>query len=145
VDQDRIKDLMMAMDEHGITKLQLKEGEEEILLEKAVAQMVANIPHAIPEAHYVVKDPIIEKSEIFADEAQYVTSPMVGTFFESPSPDSPAFIKIGDHVNEDSVVCIIEAMKVMNEIKAGVKGRVEAVLVETSHPIEFGTKLFKII
>src|SRR4029077_229169 len=74
----------------------------------------------------------------------HITSPMVGTFYSAPSPDDPSFVKIGDKVDKNSVVCIIEAMKVMNEVKAGVSGTVAEVLVESGHPVEFGTKLFRI-
>lgn len=75
----------------------------------------------------------------------YVTSPMVGTFYPSPSPEDPSFVKVGDRVEKNSVVCIIEAMKVMNEIKANVTGIVSEVLIETGQPVEFGTKLFRIV
>lgn len=75
----------------------------------------------------------------------YVTSPMVGTFYQTPSPDDPAFVKVGDKIEKHTVVCIIEAMKVMNEVKAGVTGTVAEILVENGHPVEFGTKLFRII
>lgn len=74
----------------------------------------------------------------------FVTSPMVGTFYASPSPDDPPFLKVGDKVDSQTVVCIIEAMKVMNEVKAGVTGVVAEVLVETGHPVEFGTKLIRV-
>lgn len=74
----------------------------------------------------------------------YVTSPMVGTFYSSPSPEDPSFVKVGDKIEKHTVVCIIEAMKVMNEVKAGVSGTVAEVLVESGHPVEFGTKLFRI-
>ena len=77
--------------------------------------------------------------------SMYVTSPMVGTFYSTPSPDDPDFIKIGDKIEKNTVVCIIEAMKVMNEVKAGVSGTVAEMLVENGHPVEFGTKLFRII
>ncbi|HJZ12173.1 MAG TPA: biotin/lipoyl-containing protein, partial [Acidobacteriota bacterium] len=73
------------------------------------------------------------------------TSPMVGTFYTSPSPDDPVFVKVGDRVEEDTIICIIEAMKVMNEVKAGMKGQVAEVLIENAHPVEFGTKMFLII
>ncbi|MGE3715728.1 MAG: acetyl-CoA carboxylase biotin carboxyl carrier protein subunit, partial [Simkaniaceae bacterium] len=73
------------------------------------------------------------------------TSPMVGTFYASPSPDDEALVKVGDTVTEDTVVCIIEAMKVMNEVKAGKKGTVAEVFIESAHPVEFGTKLFRIV
>jgi acetyl-CoA carboxylase biotin carboxyl carrier protein len=74
----------------------------------------------------------------------YVTSPMVGTFYASPSPDDPAFVKVGDKIEKGYVVCIIEAMKVMNEVKSSASGTVVEILVENGHPVEFGTKLFRI-
>lgn len=77
-------------------------------------------------------------------DGTYVTSPMVGTCYSSPSPDDPAFVKVGDRIEKDTVVCIIEAMKVMNEVKAGVSGIVAEVLVQSGNPVEFGTKLFRI-
>jgi acetyl-CoA carboxylase biotin carboxyl carrier protein len=73
-----------------------------------------------------------------------VKSPMVGTFYRSPSPDSPAFVDVGDKISEDSVVCIIEAMKVMNEIQAETKGTITEILVENGDSIEFGQPLFKV-
>ena len=69
---------------------------------------------------------------------------MVGTFYSSPSPDDPHFVKVGDKIEKHTVVCIIEAMKVMNEVKAGVGGTVAEILIESGHPVEFGTKLFRI-
>ncbi len=82
-----------------------------------------------------------EKSEA---PGAHVTSPMVGTFYSSPSPDDPSFVKVGDKIDKNTIVCIIEAMKVMNEVKAGVTGTVTEILVESGHPVEFGTKLFRI-
>lgn len=75
----------------------------------------------------------------------FVTSPMVGTYYSTPSPEDPFFVKVGDRVEKETVVCIIEAMKVMNEVKAGVSGIVAEILVENGHPVEFGTKLLRII
>jgi acetyl-CoA carboxylase biotin carboxyl carrier protein len=74
----------------------------------------------------------------------YVKSPMVGTFYRSPSPDSPAFVDVNSKVDEKSVVCIIEAMKIMNEIQAEVKGTVVEVLVENGQPVEYGQRLYKV-
>jgi acetyl-CoA carboxylase biotin carboxyl carrier protein len=79
-----------------------------------------------------------------AAEARFITSPMVGTFYRSPSPDAPPYVEIGSVVDEDTVVCIIEAMKVMNEIKAEVKGVITEVLAENAKPVEFGQKLFAV-
>jgi len=74
----------------------------------------------------------------------YVTSPMVGTYYSSPSPDDPHFVKVGDKIDKNSVIGIVEAMKVMNEVKAGVNGVVAEVLAESGHPVEFGTKLLRV-
>ncbi len=74
----------------------------------------------------------------------YVTSPMVGTYYATPSPDDPSFVKVGDRIEKHTVVCIIEAMKVMNEVKANVVGSVAEILIENGHPVEFGTKLFRV-
>ena len=79
-----------------------------------------------------------------ADNATYITSPMVGTFYSAPSPESPVFAKAGDSVQEDSIVCIIEAMKIMNEIQSEKKGTIAEVLVENGQPIEYGQKLFRL-
>lgn len=80
------------------------------------------------------------------DEAgfAYVKSPMVGTFYRSPSPDSPPFVDANSKIEEKSVVCIIEAMKIMNEIQAEVKGTIVEVLVENGQPVEYGQRLFKV-
>lgn len=74
----------------------------------------------------------------------YVTSPMVGTYYSAPSPDDAPFVKVGDKIDENTVVCIIEAMKVMNEVKAGVKGIVAEILPESGHPVEFGSKIIRV-
>lgn len=81
-----------------------------------------------------------------ADETgfTYVKSPMVGTFYRSPSPENPAFVETGSKVDEKTVVCIIEAMKIMNEIQAEARGSVVEVLVENGQPVEYGQRLFKI-
>lgn len=81
-----------------------------------------------------------------ADETgfAYVKSPMVGTFYRSPSPENPAFVDVGAKVEEKTVVCIIEAMKIMNEIQAETKGSVVEVLVENGQPVEYGQRLFKV-
>lgn len=78
------------------------------------------------------------------DESKLIKSPMVGTFYTSPSPDSPPFVQVSDPVSEDMVVCIVEAMKVMNEIKAEVKGVIAEILVENGESVEYGQPLFRL-
>ena len=92
----------------------------------AAAQMTAPIP------------------DLPAEQVKYITSPMVGTFYRASSPDTMPYVEIGKAVEEDTVVCIIEAMKVMNEIKAETKGVITDVLAENSKPVEFGQKLFSV-
>lgn len=79
------------------------------------------------------------------EKALYITSPMVGTLYLAPSPEDSPFVKVGDRVEKNSVVCVIEAMKVTNEIKSNVSGTITEILVENAHPVEFGTKLFRIV
>jgi acetyl-CoA carboxylase biotin carboxyl carrier protein len=79
-----------------------------------------------------------------ADNSAVIKSPMVGTFYTASSPDSPPYVKIGDHVGPETTVCIVEAMKVFNQIPAELSGRIVAILVENGSPVEFGQPLFKV-
>ena len=78
-------------------------------------------------------------------DGKFITAPLVGTLYQAPSSDDSPFVKVGDRVDENTVVCIIEAMKVMNEVKAGVSGTIAEILVSNGHPVEFGTKLIRIV
>ncbi len=78
------------------------------------------------------------------DNATYITSPMVGTFYTAPSPENPAYVKTGDKISNDSIVCIIEAMKIMNEIQAEQSGAIAEILVENGQPVEYGQRLFRL-
>lgn len=105
-------------------------------------------PSAAPEAATVPAQAaaVVPSTNPTGDEAgyAYVKSPMVGTFYRSPSPENPSFVENGAKVEEKTVVCIIEAMKIMNEIQAEIKGTVTEVLVENGQPVEYGQRLFKI-
>ncbi len=98
---------------------------------------------ASPEARAAVQEE--DREEKSGEEIHYITAPMIGTFYRAPDPSSPPFVKEGDHVNKGDVVCIIEAMKLMNEVEADVSGVVKEVLVENAQPVEYGQKLFAII
>jgi len=121
-------------------KLQKGAGEKTVF---AAPQVIAApiTPAVIPEAKGA---PAVAASEPVAVPAKEITSPMVGTFYRAASPESPPFIDVGQEVNEDTVVCIIEAMKVMNEIKAEVKGVIAEVVAENGKPVQFGQALFKV-
>ena len=163
MDLKQIKELMAAMEKAGLKRLRIKQEKGfEIELEKpdetsfhGVAMMrsmesppvhfvpPASPPHKVSHEEKAAHHHSHEKRE--ETPGRHVTSPMVGTFYTSPSPDDPVFVKVGDRVEEDTIICIIEAMKVMNEVKAGMKGQVAEVLIENAHPVEFGTKMFLII
>lgn len=141
---------MAAMTRHGTIKLKIKEEGFEIELEReSVYASTSTQPASTYEETRSQKidippsfgSPLPHKEEL---NGKFVNSPMVGTFYNTPAPDEPAFVKPGDTVEADTVVCIIEAMKVMNEVKAGISGKVTEVLVDNGHPVEFGTKLFRI-
>lgn len=151
-----IKELMASMGRTGTKRISLKKEGFEIEIERDSVtpsqedmleleqgrefQTIRRAPQALP------RTPDLQSSNSAQPDAPgtFITSPMVGTFYSAPSPDDPAFIKVGDKVEKNTVVCIVEAMKVMNEIKAGISGTVVEVLVDSATPVEFGTKLFRI-
>ena len=159
MDLKQIKELMHEMGRTGICKLGLKQAGIELTLERKEAQ--EETPEEKTASEQKEENPMAgdiqkhrkgasvaaaeeSKTEKENDNDLYVQSPMVGTFYQAPSPEEPAFIKVGDKINKDAIVCIVEAMKVMNEVKAGVDGVVAEVLIKNGHPVEFGSKLFRI-
>ena len=126
-----------ALEEENF-KLQLKRGPESVTQVISAPQMVA-APAAVPVAAPAAPAADAPSAD---DGLIEITSPMVGTFYRSPSPDTDSFAEVGQEIGEESVVCIIEAMKVMNEIKAEVKGTVKKILVDNATPVQFGQPLF---
>lgn len=150
MDIEQIKDLMNHLEKSSLRKLIYKVKDFELHLEKESAYQPPPRPR---EAHVETESAFHSEVALKGERGgairsdapgTFVTSPMVGTFFSSPSPDQPAFVKVGDKVDENTVVCIVEAMKVMNEVKAGMSGTVAEVLVDNSQPVEFGTRLLRI-
>lgn len=165
-----IKELMSAMERTGTKRLTLKKDNFELTLERDETlgfRASDYLPETLEESlrdsqTFSRTDQALSRgSEMPANRAsspvsteplkeevanaKYITSPMVGTFYTSPSPEDPSFVKPGDKIDKNSVVCIIEAMKVMNEIKANMTGTIAEILVDSGQPVEFGTKLFRII
>ena len=142
---DEIKELMDALVDRGLSKVVYKKGDVEVQLEKEAAPAPsperAALPAPTPAA--IHSGPVVEEEA--QEKGDFVTSPMVGTYYSCPAPEHPPFIKVGDQIDEDTVVCIVEAMKVMNEVKAGVTGKVAEVLLDNVQPVEYGTKLFRIV
>jgi len=148
-DVRRVRRLVELMIEHELTEIDLRQADQRIRLKKGGDQIVTMAPSAAAPAAAAVAAPAAASAAPAApkvDDANIVTikSPMVGTFYAAPSPESPPFVKVGDHISAKSTVCVIEAMKVFNEIPAEVSGQVVAVLVDNGEPVEFGHPLFKI-
>ena len=124
-------------------KLQKGAGEQTIFAAPSVPQMIAvpAVAGAAAEAGPTTGAPAAPPSSVASTE---ITSPMVGTFYRAASPEAPPFVDVGREVNEDTVVCIIEAMKVMNEIKAEVSGVIAEVVAENGKPVQFGQALFRV-
>lgn len=137
-----IQELADLLTENSLTELSLKEGDKEIVLKKekefatvAQSSVVSAAQTAAGSAESFVCTPVEVK------KGKPITSPMVGTFYKAPSPDSEPFVKVGSVVEEGQVVCIIEAMKLMNEIESEVSGKVIEICVEDAQPVEFGQVL----
>lgn len=144
MDIRKIKKLMELVEQSGINELEVREGEESIRLSKAPAGVVmASV--AAPAAAPAAAAPVTAAVPVAAQPAGHtLNAPMVGTFYRAPSPDSAPFIEVGKTVSAGDVVCIIEAMKLMNQIEADKSGVVTAILVEDGQPVEFGQPLVMI-
>ena len=149
-DLKRIKELIDIMKENGLDEIEIKHGDDKIHLKRSSGQqqMIA----AMPISHQ--NTPVAGNSNEVAEspasvgetvsELTEIKSPIVGTFYRKPSPDSEPFVSVDSHVNEQMIVCVIEAMKVMNEIKAEVSGTIVEVMVKDGQAIEYGQVLFKV-
>lgn len=133
--------------ERGDVKLRVKRGQEVHVVSAPAAMPVVAAPHAVaaPAAHASAPIAAAPAAPAAEEEALHIVkSPIVGTFYEAPSPGSPAFVKVGDHVNAGQVLCIVEAMKLMNEIEADATGEIVKILVNNGQPVEYGQPLFSI-
>ena len=154
MDLRKLKKLIDLVEESGISELEITEGEEKVKIVKsgvgapATAQVSAaqavSIPTEAPAAPAVALGAAPAVSAEVQQEGHVLKSPMVGTFYRSPSPDAKAFVELGQTIKEGQTICIIEAMKLMNEIEADASGVVKAVLVENGQPVEYGQPLFVI-
>jgi acetyl-CoA carboxylase biotin carboxyl carrier protein len=142
-----IKKLIALMEKHDLShvsvasegvKIKLNRGADVSAVQSILAAQAA-APPAAPHAPALAADPAVD-----APTGPEITAPMVGTFYSAESPESPPLASIGTKVTEDTVVCIIEAMKVMNEIKADTKGTITEVLVDNASPVQFGEPLYRI-
>ena len=142
MDIKNIKNLVTLMVENDLSKIELQEGDTHILLRRGQAPVVNTAATIAPAAAAPLPNPA--PSPVGEPTGTYIRSPMVGTFYASPDPESPPFVKVGDIVEADTVICIVEAMKVFNEIKAEVSGRLTKMLVSNSEAVEYDQPLFAV-
>ncbi|HJP37513.1 MAG: acetyl-CoA carboxylase biotin carboxyl carrier protein [Gammaproteobacteria bacterium] len=147
MDIRKIKKLIELVEESGVAELEITEGEESV----RICRFSANLPAAVAAPAHTPAVPAIlpaatqsEAAPAPEAEGQKVTAPMVGTYYSSPSPSAEPFVQVGDEVQVGDPLCIIEAMKMMNQIDAEVSGRIRAIQVENAEPVEFDQVLFVI-
>ncbi len=147
MDIRKVKKLIELLEESGIAEIEIHEGEESVRISRS-SQIAAPMMQAAPVAAAPVAPAAApapaaaESSEPALPSGHQVTSPIVGTFYRSPSPSAKAFVEVGHSVNAGDTLCIIEAMKIMNQIEADKSGVVKAILAENGQPVEYGQPLF---
>lgn len=153
MDIRKVKKLIELLEESNIDEIEIKEGEESVRISRNRAPVMpqfygtpmaapAAAAPAAPVAPATVAAPVDAKPAL---NGHVVKSPMVGTFYRSPSPGSPSFVEVGKHVKVGDVICIVEAMKMMNQIESDKAGIVEAILVEDGQPVEFDQPMLTIV
>ncbi len=149
MDIRKVKKLIELLEESGISELEIKEGEESVRIARAAPQAASPPPApaaaAPAQAEQVASEPAGgasaggEQGDL--PSGHVIESPMVGTYYSASSPSSPPFVEVGQSVKAGETVCIIEAMKILNQIETDVSGTVKAILVENGSPVEFGAPL----
>ena len=160
MDIRKVKKLIEMLEESNLNEIEIKEGEEAVKLVKSnpvPSNFISSTPAIISEptqqspitkpsaplSEATVTQEIGQTSDVL-ESGNKMNSPMVGTFYSAPNPESEPFVKVGDQINEGDVLCIIEAMKMMNEVKSEFSGTVKQILVDNAEPVEFDQTLFVI-
>ena len=141
IDLEGLRQLIEMLERSSLTELELKTEEGRIRLSKTAS--VGQAPAAVVAQPTTLPTPSTETTDA-EDEDTFVTSPFVGTLYLAPSPESEPFVRVGDSIAPGQVLCIVEAMKLMNEIESDIAGRIVEVLVENGKPVEFGDRLFRV-
>ena len=150
MDIRKVKKLIELLEESGIAEIEIHEGEESVRISRGgsapLPQTMVNVPPVDASSSLKTQLSANENSssDDYSDEGEVITAPMVGIFYSSPSPDQPPFINKGQNIKTGDVLCIIEAMKIMNQIEADIGGKLVRILVENGDPVEYGQPLFVI-
>ncbi len=149
-DLEKLRELVALMEQHGLTEIDLRRQDQRWKLRRGPAEVMqvvpaggfaaASAPAALSPAGAAPLPPVAAENK----DSVVIKSPTVGTYYESPSPGDPPFLAVGSKVTQDSVVCIIEAMKVFNQITADVNGTITEILIKNGDPVEFGQPLFRV-
>ncbi|MGD8742707.1 MAG: acetyl-CoA carboxylase biotin carboxyl carrier protein [Granulosicoccaceae bacterium] len=145
MDIRKVKKLIELLEESGIAEIEIKEGEESVRISRNspnVAPVAAAIPAAAAAPAPVAAPPAAEEKTESVPAGHMVRSPMVGTFYRASSPGAKEFVQVGDTVSAGDTLCIIEAMKILNQIEADKSGKITAILVENGQPVEYDEPLF---
>ena len=148
MDIRKVKKLIELLETSDIAEIEIKEGEEAVRISRSSSVMTTVVAPATAPASAPAPSSVAEAEEKPAPQTtsgHVVSSPMVGTFYRSPSPSSPPYVEVGTHVKAGDVVCIVEAMKMMNQIEAEKAGIIEAILVNDGEPVEFDQPLVTIV
>lgn len=151
MDIRKVKKLIELLEESDVVELEIKEGEESVRISRGKAASMS-MPMAMAPVAAPISAPVAPAQTAASDtdrsepsyDGHVVESPMVGTYYEAPAPGNPPFVKIGQRVNVGETLCIIEAMKILNQIESDVAGEVKAILCKNGDPVEYGQKLFVI-
>ena len=149
MDIRKVKKLIELLDESGIAEIEITEGEEAVRISRYPTGVAAPAPApmpvaAAPQAPAAAAAPAAEPAAAPEEEGYLVSAPMVGTFYSSSSPGAAPYVQVGDRVSEGDTLCIIEAMKMMNQIEADVSGVIKSIRVQNGEPVEYGQTLFVI-
>ncbi len=136
-----IKEMIQLMNENSLTELELEKDGLKIRLKKGSG---GSIEHEVREVQKIPTGEAKDSSKMPVPLRASIQSPMVGTFYAAPAPDAPPFLQVGSQVEIGQVICVIEAMKLMNEIKSEVRGKVVEILVNNGDPVEFNQPLFRL-
>lgn len=146
MDIQELEKVIALMEASSLSELEVSEGDKRLVLKRETLQSQVQVMQApMMQAQAPMAAPAENKEDKPSHSGHVIKSPMVGTFYQSPSPSSPSFAEVGQAVKKGDVVCIIEAMKMMNQIEADKSGIVEAVLAEDGQPVEFDQPLFTIV
>ncbi|MDG1874116.1 MAG: acetyl-CoA carboxylase biotin carboxyl carrier protein [Mariniblastus sp.] len=145
-DVEKIRELIELMQEHELNEVDLKESDQRIRLRRGADQQIAYAaPPAMPTATPAAAPAASDTPAADDPNVVYIESPTIGTFYSKSKPESPDYVKVGDMVTPDTIVCIVEAMKMFNEIPAGISGKIIEVLVNNEDPVDNNKPLFKVL